>query len=208
MDEVWFYGYGEDELSCAVMRRLFSFHNECRPKGRQLVYRPGFPDNKRGFGNIKKLSPKLKNMAMCPGLNVFVLTDLDRGDCAPALIQEWFPPNGELPDSLLFRVAEREVEVWLMADRDRLAFFLEISPQSFSADPDSLVDPKEHLLNVIRAKGRKRYHRDMLPHGNAHVGTEYNPKLCEFVQRYWSIKTAERKSLSLRRALDALRRFD
>jgi hypothetical protein len=73
------------------------------------------------------------------------------------------------PAGLLFRVAAREVESWRIADRDALAASLGIPGLNFSADPDSLDDPKAHLLGVIRAKGMRKFHRDMLPGPNSRL---------------------------------------
>ncbi len=207
MEEIRFYGYAEDELSCAVMRRLFSYRNTSNTGGRRLVFSPGFPQNKAGFGQLKKMAPKLVQMCGKAGLFAFVMTDLDRDECAPSLIRCWFSINPPLPDSLIFCVAVREVEAWLLADRDNLADFLGIAKTNFSAEPENLDYPKRHLLDVIRSKGRKRFHRDMLPKGNAHIGPEYNRVLCDFVENHWSIDKAQQCSPSLQRTVNALRRI-
>jgi hypothetical protein len=207
MEEICFYGYAEDELSCTVMRRLFDYHNMSNPVGKRLVFHPGFPENKRGCGNLKKLASNLVQMCGRAGLFVFVMTDLDQDECAPTLIHRWFPNINPLPASLLFRVAEREVEAWLLANRDNLADFLDISKANFTRDPDTLNDPKYHLLNVIRSKGRKRIHREMLPSGNAHIGPKYNEVLCNFVENHWDIDEAKQYSSSLQRTISALSRI-
>ena len=205
MEEIWFYGYAEDELSCAVMRRLFVYCNKCCFGNRRYRFLPGFPVNKRGAGNLKKIAPSLLNMAKNPGLYVFILTDLDEIECAPSLIRKWFPTNDPLPGNLLFRVAEREVESWLLADRNGLASFLGIAAANFCDDPDTLPDPKRHLLDVIQKKGRRRFHKDMLPSDKAHVGPRYNQKMREFVEQKWDITTAQQRSSSLCRTINSLR---
>ena len=208
MKGIYFYGYAEDALSCAVMRRLFRYHNETADDDLHMVFNPGFPENKRGCGNLKRLIPKISAMARNAGLRTFVLTDLDQTECAPELLRSWFELEAvspQVPDHLLFRIAEREVEAWLLADRFELSEFLGIAAVNFTSDPDALSDPKQHLLNVIRAKGRKRYHKEMLPLGNAHVGSEYNSKLCEFVEGHWHPDVARNYSDSLERAVLALR---
>ncbi|HFD87121.1 MAG TPA: hypothetical protein ENJ35_05555 [Gammaproteobacteria bacterium] len=207
MEEIYFYGYAEDEPSCAVMRRLFDYANMSNSDGKRLVFRPGFPENKRGYGNLKNLATNLVQMTGNAGLFVFVMTDLDQEACVPMLIQRWFPGVCRLPDSLIFRVAVREVESWILADRVELANFLGIPKANFSREPDTLGDPKSHLLDVIRTKGRKRFHRDMLPTGNAHIGPEYNRVLCDFVNNHWNIDEAQQYSPSLQRTVDALRRI-
>ncbi len=207
MDEICFYGYAEDELSCTVMRRLFDYHNMSNPGGKRFVFKPGFPENKRGCGNLKNLASKLVQMTGNAGLFVFVMTDLDQEECAPTLLQRWFPDVCRLPDSLLFRVAVREVESWILANREGLANFLGIANANFSNKPDTLEDPKSHLLDVIRAKGRRRFHKNMLPTGNAHIGPEYNSVLCDFVENHWNIDMAQMRSPSLKRTVDALYRI-
>lgn len=207
MEEIYFYGYAEDELSCAVMRRLFDYHNMLFPEGKQLRFRPGFPENKRGCDKLKRLASSLIQMCGNAGLFVFVMTDLDQDECAPTLMQRWFPGVNPLPDGLIFRVAVREVESWILANRDDLAEFLGIGKANFAREPDTLEDPKSHLLNVIRSKGRKRFHRDMLPAGNAHIGPKYNTVLCDFVENSWDIDQAQQYSPSLQRTVNALNRI-
>lgn len=210
MSEIQCYGYAEDVLSCAVMTRLVAYCNGVDKSSRILNFRPGFPENKRGCGHIKKMIPKICLMAENAGLVTFVLTDLDMETCSPALIRDWFVLTEEKPfppDPVLFRVAEREVESWVLADRAGLASFLGIPPSNFSLEPDGLPDPKQHLLNVIRAKGRRLYHKDMLPSENAHVGPEYNPRLCAFVKDHWNVARAAEYSSSLKRAINAINRF-
>jgi len=94
-----------------------------------------------------------------------------------------------------------------MADRDAWAEHVEIPADNFSAAPDELPDPKLHLLNVIRKKGRKRYHKEMLPTGIASIGPGYNDVLCEFVRQHWSPVRAGKNSPSLKRAIKAFRKI-
>jgi hypothetical protein len=206
VSEIWCYGYAEDALSCAVMRRLVQHQNENATTGIYIRFNPGFPEDKKGCGNLKKIIPKICKMAEA-GIYTLVLTDLDAIECAPALIRKWFNLDNkkpQVPENMIFRIAEREVETWLLADREGIASFLEIAPANFSLNPDSLPDPKQHILNVLRSKGRKRYHREMLPGKYSAIGSEYNPKLCEFVNNHWNIQRAQTSSKSLRRAIDSL----
>lgn len=47
----------------------------------------------------------------------FVLVDLDHdASCAPGFVSRWLPEP--VSDTLCFRVAVREVEAWLLADRE------------------------------------------------------------------------------------------
>ena len=65
-------------------------------------------------------------------------------------------------------------------------------------------EPKEHILTVIRRKGRMKFHREMLPKGAAHIGPLYNEVLCKFVETSWQPERAAENSPSLDRALKAL----
>jgi hypothetical protein len=142
------------------------------------------------------------------GQYTLALTDLDTRACAGALIRQWFSiPAGQpiaLPKEVVFSVAVREIESWIIADRTAWAKFIGIAAANFASTPDDLDDPKQHLLNVIRNKGRKKRHRDMLPTGTASIGPGYNDVLCEFVQQHWSPARASAHSPSLRRAITAL----
>jgi hypothetical protein len=71
-----------------------------------------------GYGYLKKNIRAFNHAAR--GMPFLVLTDLNSTECPPTLIKKWLPypkhPN------LLFRVAVREVEAWLLAHRDAFAF--------------------------------------------------------------------------------------
>ncbi len=94
-----------------------------------------------------------------------------------------------------------------MADRDAFSTFIGISRDNFVRTPDSLPDPKQYLLNVIRKKGRKKWQKEMLPQGKiAAIGPRYNEKLCEFVEHHWNPMRAAEHSPSLEKALAAFQR--
>lgn len=209
MPDIPCYAYAEDELSCAVLCRLVQYQNNHSISGNMLCLNSGFPANKHGCNNLKKMIPAVSNMSQA-GIVTILLTDLDNTECAPQLIKNWFgstDADSAVPPNVIFRIAEKEIESWLIADRPEFASFLGISKDNFAIDPDSLPDPKQHLLNIIRLKGRRKYHRDMLPGENARIGPMYNPKLSEFVNMYWNPERAKLYSQSLRRALAALDRI-
>jgi hypothetical protein len=208
MPDIPCYAFAEDDLSCAVLRSLVKYQNQHNTSGNLLRLNDGFPENKRGCGNLKKLIPAVTNMAKA-GICTIILTDLDDASCTPQLIREWFrvtDRNPQIPSGIIFRVAEREIESWLVADRGQLASFLGIASANFASNPDSLPDPKQHLLSILRSKGRRRIHKDMLPGKNAHIGPMYNPKLSEFVTSHWDPERASKHSQSLSRSLTALER--
>ncbi len=207
MDAIFLRSFVEDRPSREVLLKLVERHNRtgCRP----VAFYPGFPAIENGFGNIKAKCSAFLNMA-AGGQHTLILTDLDRAECPAALIRDWFFSGRNdapaLPKQVIFRVAVREVEAWLMADREGFAKFLGISPANFNAAPETLADPKKFLLDVIGRKTGKKWTWDMLPTGRARIGSGYNAGLCAFIRNHWSIDRACSKAPSLQRAVDALAR--
>lgn len=188
----------EDALSEAVAVALL------RQSGREFRVRQRL--RRRGFGYLKSRVRAFNAMATHV-LPVFLLTDLDRHPCAPALRQEWLP--GPLSERLLFRVAVREVESWLIADPEGLAEFLGISPAKIPPAPDQLAEAKASLLALVK-KSRKRTLRTEIlppPGGAAPVGLGYNLQWRRFVRDHWSAGRAAEHSPSLERARLRIQEF-
>lgn len=205
MEDVFCFSYVEDAPSAAVAHKLVATRNA--NMDHTLFFRNGFPAILGGYGGIKNKCEAFLNMAK-GGTHVFILTDLDTAECACSLIRSWFsiPENDDvvLPPECIFRVAVREVESWIIADHEAWAAFIGIPAANFSTQPDQLDDPKRHLLDVIRRKGRKKIHREMLPQGAAQIGPRYNEILCDFVDNLWEPERAAMRSPSLDRAIKAL----
>ena len=66
----------------------------------------------------------------------FALCDLDHDECAPARARDFLaaPASG-----MCFRIAERAVEAWLLADRASIARFLSVSGDLVSPAPERAV---------------------------------------------------------------------
>ena len=208
MVDVYCYAYVEDAPSAAVVKKLVEARNaQTGYDDHNLSFYNGFPAVTRGCGNIKNKCEVFIKMALA-GLYTIILTDLDNADCACTLIRDWFKiPKDDpisLPSQCIFRIAVKEVESWILADHAAWAKYIGISEVNFSKLPDQLDDPKEHLLNVIRTKGRTKIHREMLPKGAAHIGSRYNEVLCDFVDKKWKPERAAKNSPSLQRALKSL----
>ncbi len=209
MDDIQCFAYAEDALTCQSLRSLVAYQNLNSESGVLIRLREGFPANLQGSGTLKKRIPAILKMAE-KGIPTLVLTDLDTFPCPSSLITDWFrksPKEICAHPNMFFRVAVREIEAWIMADRHALADFLAIPSANFVRDPDRLVDPKTFLINVVRKKGRKAIHRHMLPAGNARIGVEYNTVLSRFISERWSPERAAGNSPSLQRALSALSKF-
>lgn len=133
----------------------------------------------------------------------FVLRDLDRdAPCAPTWLEG--RPRGRW---LCLRLAVRETEAWLLADRERFAEFFRVAPSRIPHAPDELLDPKRTLVDLVRRSSSAQMKRDIVPGEGAHthVGPGYVATVGEFASGFWRLGVASRRSDSLRRARDALR---
>jgi len=188
----------EDMLSEAAARKLLTL---C-PTGGAAV---GSVFGKTGFGYLKKHASGFNNAAK--GTPFFLLTDLDTGTCASGLISEWL--GAPCHHNLLFRVAVREVESWVLADRERFASFLGIRTVLIADDPDSLPDPKAALIELAKKSPKAQLRRAIVPAPGttASIGPGYNLVLPEFVRDRWDPSSAAVRSRSLKRAVSAVTRF-
>jgi len=92
---------------------------------------------------------------------VLLITDLDGKHCPPEMIVDWLP----VPRSprLLFRIAVRETESWVLADRTAFSRFIGVSVVAMPTAPDELPDPKAALLKLVRKSSKRELKRDILP---------------------------------------------
>jgi hypothetical protein len=180
----------EDALSEAVARKLLETSGSIF-QIQQCFCKNGngyLKSNAGKFGNIAKITP------------VLLLTDLDNEDCAPGLIRRWLGKK-KLPDGLLFRIAVRETEAWLLADAVGFAKFSGVPANKIPQDVESLPDPKSTLIDLIRRYGKRSLKADIVPEPGAYakVGLAYNQALCPFVRESWSPERAEQFAKSLAR---------
>ena len=181
----------EDELSGAVMRRLIAF------SGRNFTINRVF--NARGNARLK--DGMIKFRAASRVLPHIVLTDLDRCPCPPELISNW---NASLlPPQLLFSVAVREVEAWLMADRAGIAQFLHIDISKVPHAPEAEDDPKRTLINLARRSRKRRLSQEIVPEtgSSSKIGPLYNTHFVNFVNSLWDVQQACLCAPSLGRTL-------
>jgi hypothetical protein len=139
---------------------------------------------------------------------MLLLTDLDTYPCAGELIADWLR-GVELQPGFLFRVAVREVEAWLLADREGIAGFLAIPVRSVPDWPEALPDPKASLIHLASTSRRREVRERLVaPRGSsAQIGREYNDCLSEFVFRDWNYARATERAPSLARAGERLRGY-
>jgi hypothetical protein len=186
----------EDELSEAVAERLVAEAN--------VELEVAVRMRKGGRDYLKGKFAELVNLAN--SIPVFLLTDLDRLPCPSALIQIWLRTQ-LLPSKMLFRVAVREVEAWLMADHEGFANLTGVPVLRLPSFPESMPDPKNSLLNLVRRYGNREIKRSILPDRGsaASVGYGYNGILSSFARGGWDPDRASQRSPSLLRARQRLR---
>ena len=187
----------EDVLSLSIMVKVMA-HTE---RGYTVVR----PLVESGVGNIRKSIPKYRNASRA--LAHVVLADLDNGSCAPFLRQQWGVVT--LPDSMLFRVAVREVEAWVLADRVGFAGFAGISTSKVSHAPEALANPKQAFINLVRQSRNRRLVAELVPEQGTSMskGPLYNERLGQFVREKWDVAAAMALAPSLRRTVDRLQHF-
>ena len=161
--------------------------------------------SEEGFGYIKKNLHGFNEASKgCP---FFILTDLDTIVCAPELINDWLKVPAQ--HNLIFRIAVKEVEAWLLADIEGFSEYTGISKINFNSIPEEIEDPKRELLNLIKRCRKRSIREDILPKDEyALCGPNYNGRLAEFVINFWDINRASSRSSSLRRAFLCLSNFD
>lgn len=187
----------EDILSLTVMQKLIEHTGRDYQVLRAL--------NEKGVGNIRNALAKYRKASRT--LPHVVLVDLDNFSCPPQLREQWGVTN--LPETMLFRVAVREIESWVMADRDGFAAFCGVSIGKITQTPESLDDPKQALLNLVRGSRNRRLIAEIVPAKGAPMskGPLYNERLTQFVRDVWSVDNAIESAPSLRRSVDRLKKF-
>jgi hypothetical protein len=147
--------------------------------------------NIHGYNNAAKYAPWL------------VVRDMDHDAPCPGELASRLLPQPAA--KMLFRIAVREVESWILADPERLAVFLSVTASLVPQDPDALEDPKEILVNLARRSRRKAIRDDMTPTSGASViGPAYGSRVAEFATAHWRPNVAALRSPSLRRCMTRL----
>lgn len=186
----------EDLLSEAIARKTI------KQSQHQIVI--GNCYCKGGYGYLKRTIPGFNRASkVTPFL---VLADLE-AECPPIQIRVWLPMP--IYPNLLFRIAVREIESWLLADREGFASFLGISVNLIPNAVDDIADPKQCLINLAK-RSCKRAIREAIvpaPSGTAKVGPDYNGQLIHFVENHWNIAEAMNNSPSLARTVKAIANF-
>lgn len=181
---------GEDSLSCVLGERLVA---EALPKW--TLARDSI--NTAGITKLVSALPRYAQLArnMYP---VLCVADTD-GGCPLKLLQMWTPAGAT--DDLLVRLAVKEAESWLLADRQAVAQFFDVPLAKVPVQPDELSDPKSAVLRLARSSKVKTIRQEVASQDPTKPGAGYVTHLREFARRSWQASRAADQSPSLRRAL-------
>lgn len=198
---MYIYIVVEDELSDAVLRKMLGEYFSRADL--QIV-----SISKRGKGYIKKRINEFNKQNN--DLPFFVLVDLDSDSCAPELIHQWF--KRPCRKNLVFRVAIREVEAWLLADPHGISNYLNMNHSYIYKEvnhPDNLKDPKSKLLSLVQRSRKRNMINDIVKTEGSSLkqGPGYNARLSDFVINTWDMERARVNSDSLSRAINALQKL-
>lgn len=183
----------EGPLDAAVARKLIE--DAGAPAGTIYVRggKRALLQRAAAYNNAARFSPWL------------VLVDLDAdADCPPPARDQWLSRPAR---HMCFRVVVREIEAWLMADRDSFARFLSVPVGRVPLRPESLADPKHEVIRLARGSRSRVIQANLVPGPSSgrSVGPAYTSRMIEFVRQSWSTERAAGSSESLARALSALR---
>ncbi len=124
--------------------------------------------------------------------------------CPPSVVSTWTPHRH--PD-MVFRVVVRELESWILADRQGVADLLHTPLNRIPQLPEQEADPKHSLVAIARRSRSTRIKAALVPRpgSSAVVGPDYNAEMEKFVLGAWNPAAARTASPSLDRSLTRLR---
>ena len=189
-------GACEGPTDAAVIRRLLE---HCGLMAGDLLTSQGkarLLKRLRGYNNAARFGTWL------------VLVDLNSDeDCAPPFVHRHLenPASG-----MVFRVAVRAVEAWLLADQDGISDFFRVQRSRVPASPEAISDPKQALAQLAVHSRSRAIREDMAPRTGSgrKVGPAFTSRVIEFVSHRWSIPEAAMRSPSLGRAVARLERLE
>jgi len=167
-------------------------------------YLPGAVYGKKGFGYIKK---KIKGFNQA-SQGSYYLALVDFMDthifCPPEVVSSWLPHRSP---NMLFRVVVRELESWLLADRNNLARFLNVNLAKVPDNPEHIPDPKRVIVDLARVSKSSRVRAALVPErgSTAQIGKLYTSEMVNFVKKQWNIEAASKNATSLDRCLTRLK---
>jgi hypothetical protein len=159
--------------------------------------------NSIGRGGVGYVQSKLRGLnRAAPGVRIVAIADRDSvRKCPIETIRAWLG-GSDRHQNLIVRMAEMEIESWIMADREGVAGFLEVALNRIPQFPDTIEDAKQELVNISRQSRNRSVREQMCPAPGAGrvVGPGYNALVENFVRARWRPARAFPNSPSLRRA--------
>ena len=187
----------EDEISGLILRKIltsfsdkFNINNEFGKTGNGYIRK-----NIKNFNYASKVTPFL------------VLTDLDMHECPIQLIEKWL--DFKKDENLIFRIAVREIESWVIADAEGIAEYFKIDKTRIPKNPDQIIDSKQTLINLAKLSKSKTIKSGIVPRNGStsKQGIQYNILIGKFIRDFWKLERAKTRSESLQRATNALTNF-
>ncbi len=135
----------------------------------------------------------------------FILIDLDNiQSCAPVTVQEWLPSPNKL---MCFRIAVPQMEAWLLADREGIARYLNVSVDLLPIYPESIQNAKDEMLRLANQSRSREIREDMVYVEGVALkrGPAFTSRLRDFSLNYWNVEEASENSDSLSRCIKALK---
>jgi hypothetical protein len=199
------YIVGEDDVTCAIIKRILS---HCSDHFDIISELPA-----RG-GQIKSKITEFNNLAAA--FPVVLLTDLDATNCAPQLLQELIPKNKH--NQFVFNIAVDEGEAWLMADRDGFAEYFGVQIDKIPCATLKKQGGRKALIEMdfkykssmflthelIMTSKNSDLIKQITPKQGACKGPEYNRGILPFINKKWNIESARKNSDSLNRMVNRI----
>jgi hypothetical protein len=191
--EVWASGAVEGPTDEVVLRRIAD----------HVGLRIGAVHGKNGKPHLRQQILGYNNAArIAPWV---ILVDLDReAECAPPMRAQWIPHPAPL---LCFRIAVRQIESWLLADREAIAKFLRVPANRVPANPEALDNARDAMVALAVQSRQTAIRQDMVPRPGSGrtTGPAYGSRLIEFTSREWHPDVAAASCKSLHRCLNRLK---
>lgn len=184
----------EDELSEAIALRLIG-----------ELKKPHYISHKLRRGGAGYLYKKMGSWYQMAQYQIMlILTDLDHAKCPVEYREKWLSQKS-VPANLVFRIAVREVESWVLADHQGMRELIG-NKGVLPREPDILDDPKQTFLELAKVAS-KNIRDDLIKNVNGHLrpGLGYNFQLTRWIKSSWSPERASERSPSLARARKRLR---
>jgi len=151
---------------------------------------------KRGMGYIQKRIGSFNGLAR--SMPILTLVDFmdTRMACPPDMVHAWLPHREQ---GMLLRAVVRELESWLLSDRNGIADYLKIPMARVPENPELLGDPKATLIHLARGSRSSRIRKGLVPSqgSSATVGREYASGIIHFIRESWNMNQARMNAPSL-----------